>query len=389
MTTTPLSSIDPSNLEVHLLGGSKGESIIIKLPDDQWGVVDCYTDAITEPDKNPTIQFLRSRGVKTLLFVCLTHAHDDHFLGMVKLIEEFRPAEFWRFGCLSPPHIVKLLQYNALRAKEAVGEKKAELSRSTKELYDILKVAENAHKDKSIRPRPNPLTSLKTLYPLPRDEGKGLKIECLAPSGVQVAKYHEAILECVGPDEKIAKELKHSDHNEVSVVLKITYGETVVILGGDLEKAGWEEVVREYGEANLKAVAVKVSHHGSENGYCTDLWKYFTTGGKTIAMIAPQHRHKLPRPAGLDDISQFASQIVATCKPKLDWVSKSGLREPQPESRVILRTHLSAMKLADDTPCGQCSFKFDNLGNVVELALTEPAVIIHRQEVQSQSASIV
>ncbi len=385
MTTTPLSSIDPPNLEVHLLGGSRGESVVIKLPDDRWGVVDCYTDAITEPDTNPTIQFLRARGVKTLLFVCLTHAHDDHFLGMVKLIEEFKPAEFWRFGCLAPPHIAKLMQYNSLRAKEAVGAKKAELTRSMQELFEILKIAERAAKGGMIRP--NPLTSLKTIYPLPRDEARDLKIECLAPSGPQVARYHEVIINCVGPDEQIAKEVRHSEHNEVSVVLKITYGETVVILGGDLEKAGWEEVVREYGEANLKALAVKVSHHGSENGYCHGLWRHFTVGGKTIAMIAPQHRHKLPRPAALDDISKFANQIVSTCKPKLDWASRSGVREPISESRVILRTHLSAMKLADGTPCGQCSLKFDNLGNVIERALTEPAVVLKPEEAQATAAN--
>lgn len=384
MTTTPLSSTDPPLLEVHLLGGSKGESIVIKLPDGQWGVVDCYTDAIADPDKNPTIQFLRSRSVKTLQFVCLTHAHDDHFLGMVKLIEEFKPAEFWRFGCLSAPHIRKLLQYNALRAKEVDGAKRAELSRSMREFQDILKVAERGRGDNSIRP--NPLTSMKTLYPLPRDESKGLKIECLAPSGTQVARYHEAILDCIGPDEQIAKELKHAEHNEVSVVLKITYGETVVILGGDLEKGGWEEVIREYGEANLKALAVKVSHHGSETGYCPGLWKHFTAEGKTIAMIAPQHRHKLPRPEGLEDISKFASQIVATCKPKLGWKSTSAVREPVSESRLILRTHLSAMKLADSTPCGQCSYKFDNLGNVVERELIEPAVVLHGDVAKAPAA---
>ncbi len=383
MTTTPLSSTDPSLLEVHLLGGSKGESVVIKLPDDQWGVVDCYTDAVAEPDKNPTIQFLRSRSVEKLLFVCLTHAHDDHFLGMAKLIEEFKPAEFWRFGCLSPPHISKLMQYNALRAREVEGAKKAELTRSMKELFNVLKISEKGHKDNSILP--NPLTSLKTPYPLPRDNAKGFKIECLAPSGPQVAKYHQAILECIGADEKIAKPLNHSDHNEVSVVLKITYGDTAVILGGDLEKAGWEEVVREYGEVNLKALAVKVSHHGSENGYCADLWRHFTVGGKTIAMIAPQHRHKLPKPAGLADISKFASQVVATCKPKLEWKPTSGVREPLPESRMILRTHLAAMKLADDTPCGQCSFKFDNLGKVVEKVLIEPAMSLYGEEAPAAS----
>ena len=126
---------------MHVFGGSKGESIVIKLPDGQWGVVDCYTDFIADGNSNPTIQYLRSRGVKTLLFACLTHAHDDHFLGMVKLIEEFKPQEFWRFGCLSPGHLAKLLQYNKLRSKEVGRAKGRELTRSMKELFDILSLA--------------------------------------------------------------------------------------------------------------------------------------------------------------------------------------------------------------------------------------------------------
>ncbi len=250
--------------------------------------------------------------------------------------------------------------------------KALELTRSSKELFDILKLAEVASKGGAMRP--NPLTSLKTLYPLPRDEAKDLKIECLAPSGTQVTRYENAILNCIGPDEQIAKELKNSDHNEVSVVLKISYGDTTIILGGDLEEAGWKEVLREYGEANLKATMVKVSHHGSENGYCEELWRCFAVGGKTIAAIAPQHRHKLPRPAAIDHISGHANQIVSTCTPRLNWASKSGIREPLPESRVILRTHLSAMMLADGAPCGQCSLIFDNKGNVVQVDLIPPAI---------------
>lgn len=377
MATAPLSNIDSPLLEIHVLGGSKGESVIIKLPDGQWGVVDCFCDAIDDPDKNPTIQFLRGRGVETLLFCCLTHAHDDHFLGMVKLIEEFKPAEFWRFGCSSPVHIAKLLQYNELQAKRAVGAKKNDLTRSNKELFNIFNLAKKLSKSGSMLS--NRLSSLKTPYPLPSDESKNFKIECLAPSGKQIEKYESAIFDCIGADDRIAKEIKHSDHNEVSVVLKITYGDTVVILGGDLEKAGWEEVVREYGGAKLVASAVKVSHHGSENGYCEKLWEHFSVGGKPVAVIAPQHRHRLPRPVALDHISKHAEAILSTCKPRVEWTAPYPVAHSVSlESRLMLRPYVTAVRLADGTPCGQCSLTFDSKGRT-DLELTEPAVSLYRE----------
>lgn len=370
--TTPESGIDPPALEVHVLGGGEGESVVIKLPDGGWGVVDCYS---RDEHANPTIQYLRERGVRTLLFVCLTHAHDDHFLGMVKLIEEFKPLEFWRFGCLSPAHVAKLLQYSKLRSKEAGGVKGRELTRSTKELFDIFALARAGAESGAMRVQR--LTSRMTIYPLPRDDPPGLVIECLSPTGRQIERYESAILECVGPDDQIARNLEHSRHNDVSVVLKITHGAATIILGGDLEAAGWKEVVEEYGEQNMRASAVKVSHHGSENGYRPGLWQYFSASGKPIAVIAPRHRCGLPKPAALTVISRHAGVILATCRPKLEWKAPlpRGGTDPPLESRTAMRAQLSAKPLVVGVPCGRCGLRIDNIGNVsVELA--DPAVCL-------------
>src|SRR4051794_5398511 len=67
---TPPSTSNATRLEVHLLGGSMGESVVIKLPTNEWGVIDCYSCSLTDASLNPTVQFLRKRGVTSLLFVC-------------------------------------------------------------------------------------------------------------------------------------------------------------------------------------------------------------------------------------------------------------------------------------------------------------------------------
>lgn len=66
-------------LEVHVLGAGRGESIVLRLPDGGWGVVDCCASSSSDESKNSTLEFLRSRNIKELEFLCLTHPHDDHY----------------------------------------------------------------------------------------------------------------------------------------------------------------------------------------------------------------------------------------------------------------------------------------------------------------------
>ena len=234
------------------------------------GRLDCYSESLSDLNANATARFLHGEGVARLFFVCLTHPHDDHYLGMAKLMEEFKPAEFWRFGCLSHEHVRRLLKYYELRAGAAKIE---ELSQSANELIDVFGKALEGAKNKTMdvcraNSRTNP-------HPKRSEKPTAYKIECLSPTGRQIERYEGAVWECIGPDGRIAKKLSRSQHNDISLVLKITYGNTKIILGGDLEKTGWEEVVEDAGESDLSVCTVKVSHHGSENGYCDRLWEHF------------------------------------------------------------------------------------------------------------------
>jgi beta-lactamase superfamily II metal-dependent hydrolase len=368
--TIPASSIDAHALEVHVLGGSKGESIVLKLPDGRWGVVDCYAHCATNSDTNPTIQFLRGRGVTRLLFVCLTHPHDDHFLGMVGLIEEFRPCEFWRFGCLSHEHVRRLVRYYELKALTTLNE---EFSRSSRELLGIFGKALEGAKQGTMRVRRG--ASGMTLYPSPADAPARFQIECLSPTGAQVELYERAILECIGPDGRISRTLPHSRHNQISLTLKIVYGETRLILGGDLENEGWLGVIEEHGAANLNASAVKVSHHGSENGYCAKLWEHFSARGKPVALIAPYGQHRLPKPAALDHIGRHASAIYSTCRPRgaHRLLRAWGQGAPPLASRLAIRNAFAGSPRVAGHSCGRCALLFDDMGNV-QVELGDPAM---------------
>lgn len=356
------STTSQPSLEIHILGAGKGESIVIKLPNGLWGVIDCYASSTEDPNSNPTITFLKGKGVKQLEFLCLTHPHDDHFFGMTTLIDEFQPKEFWRASCLAPEQIRLLAKHYAIAGISDGVEK---FSRSSKELVGVY--AKIHEKVRANQIKVKHANSLMTLYPEPAGFTGEFQIDCIAPSGTQAERYVGAVRNCLN------EPIKRSQHNNSSLVLRLVYGTTRVILCGDLEKQGWEEVVREYGADNLAACAIKVSHHGSPNGYCDDLWKHFSSKGKPVAVIAPSRAYKLPKPAALQEIRGFAKDIYATCEFDGAGVTNPAKTKGSIESRLAIRSTFAATpKPAHTTEVGWCSLTFDNRGRV-ELDVSPPA----------------
>jgi beta-lactamase superfamily II metal-dependent hydrolase len=65
------------------------------------------------------------------------------------------------------------------------------------------------------------------------------------------------------------------DENNLSLVVFVTCGEHKFIFPGDMERAGWLQLLRnEAFVAELRSANVFVaSHHGRENGYCEEIMK--------------------------------------------------------------------------------------------------------------------
>ena len=84
-----MATTNPGQLEVHVIGADEGESIVLRLPNDEWGVVDCCASSLKDQSSNPTLLFLESRNVQRLAFICMTHPHADHFRGMSQLLSKY------------------------------------------------------------------------------------------------------------------------------------------------------------------------------------------------------------------------------------------------------------------------------------------------------------
>jgi hypothetical protein len=362
---------DPRRLSVHVLGAAKGESIVLQLPNGRWGVVDCYARSLNDPETNPTLMFLRESGVEKLEFLCLTHPHDDHYRGMSQVLGEFPVEYFWHFGAQSAAHFKQLVNY--LR-KEAIRTGDQEAMDNANEYTRIWLEVHSGHKAGKTR--------LKTsrpgmpLYPVPADPDASFQIVGLAPSDNQAQDYHQTFAICFDDQGRFRERLPQSHHNRISVGLRIKFGATRIILGGDVERPGWLDVMQEVRGEDLAAHLVKVSHHGSENGYCDGLWPCFSAQGKPYAVITAYASQSLPRSRALELIGGHAQSILLTCGTV--WKPSEWPKDIEAEvfkSRLALY-HKMKQTLGDEATheCGRWSMIYDDQGQCLSRVAQPPAI---------------
>ena len=357
-------------ITIHVLGAGKGESIIIHLPDDKWGVVDCYARSLADSESNPTMHFLRKQGVGELEFLCLTHPHADHYRGMSQLLEEFPIRFFWQFGGQSANHFKQMVSYVQ---HEGESEARSESIESADEFLRIFGLLAKKQRQKEIRQRLSRPTI--QLYPVPFDPEAAFQIVGLAPSENQAGIYNSGLGKCFDEEGRFRPRLPYAHHNRISVALLIVHGRTRIILGGDVEEAGWRDVVTEMGPAHLTPHMVKVSHHGSKTGYCDGLWRQFADHGKPIAVITSFITRGLPKRGALDHIREHTSKILLTCMTALrESELPTGLTPGVFRSRLALLQKMGRLIDENGHACGRCTLVFDDQGQCVDMELEPPAV---------------
>lgn len=79
--------------------------------------------------------------------------------------------------------------------------------------------------------------------------------------------------------------------NDLSLVVFIKYAGFKILFPGDLEKAGWKALLQRADfRAELVGTNILVaSHHGRENGFCQDIFQYFTPSAVVISDKAKMH----------------------------------------------------------------------------------------------------
>ena len=148
---------------------------------------------------------LREAGVKTLDLLVISHPHADHFGGLTVLVQALPVATVWDSGQPTSSRSYLAL----LQALDRQQTAKLEVARAGQAL----------------------------------DLGDGVQLEVLAPA------------------DPLLKDT-HSDPNNNSVVIRMTYGQVSFLFTGDIEDDGVASVLEKAGP-RLQAQILKVPHHGS------------------------------------------------------------------------------------------------------------------------------
>lgn len=142
-------------------------------------------------------------------------------------------------------------------------------------------------------------------------------LRAIQDSGAQVEAVHagreqrfgDLVVRVLNPPQDFTGTRPEEQH-EATVVLKLIYGATSILLTGDLDEAQ-ETTLAAADPAVLAATALKVSHHGSKNG--TTL-KFLDAVHPQITLISVGRDNKFghPTPTVLDRLSSRGIQIGRT-----------------------------------------------------------------------------
>jgi competence protein ComEC len=144
------------------------------------------------------VSYLREQGVEELELMVGTHPHGDHIGGLPQVLDSFPTETVW----------ASQLPY-------------------TNDYVAAFTTAATRNGADFVQPRP----------------GDSFRLG-------------DATIDVIGP-----LNLQYEDANDLSLVLRVTYGDTRFLLTGDMEELAERELVE--ADVDLKADVLKVGHHGS------------------------------------------------------------------------------------------------------------------------------
>ena len=301
----------PDEFEVSIIGPGVGECVLLHLGNNEWCVVDsCIPTGSSEP---AAIQYLKSFGndaLKGIKLVLATHWHDDHIKGLATILEAAPDA---KFVCSAA------LDNDMFRQLVASSEENVDPTTGLEEFSAIFQrlMARRTPTTPKHLVAPILATSQRHLLTIPAAAGRpfAVSVISLSPSDGTISAAHGYFKTLLPKPGERQVSIPAQGPNKTSVVLLVTAGPRIVLLGGDLEHTkndgeGWAAVVAAF-PRNTLAEVFKVPHHGSENGHCADVWEKLLTDNP-VALIAPYTPSSLPTPKDIRRICKLTQRAYAT-----------------------------------------------------------------------------
>lgn len=196
------------------------------------------------------IRSLHSLGIRKLDYALCSHFHSDHIGAMPALIDEFAPSRIV-MPALSPEYVPDTYIYG--RLLESIGEYNASI-----------------------------------ITPVPGD----------------TFSLGSALITVIAPLDELT-----DNQNDISLIIKITYGARSFLFTGDAE-ADEEKDAVESG-ADLKADVLKVGHHGSSNSSSLGFLAAVSPSYCVIS-VGRDNDYGHPHEKTLNNLMRFTDKIYRT-----------------------------------------------------------------------------
>jgi len=311
-----------TTLAVIVLNVGDGDAIIIKFPDQNGkkacAVVDCY-------NSKKTIAALEVLKPDIIHFICATHPHSDHILGMRALLQwcidkDLAPKQFWDSGFR---HV-------------------------SKTHYDIIKLLQK-HSDK-----------IDVIYPTSgyKTTINKVSVKVLSPSINLKNRYDtfgtninnaSIVLKLEYPPKDIAPYyLSSKEASEEDLAENERLKQNTIILGGDAQFDAWARITDEFPELQrtqnrgqminsdvikhrpLRCQVLKVPHHMSKHGISLEVLETLMPR-YSIASCANKSEYKFPH-----ELTVMAAKDIRKTKEKDDGIRYTGHRDKKLRSGTVV-----------------------------------------------------
>jgi competence protein ComEC len=213
----------PSRMTITFLDVGQADATIIEFPNGKVFLVDAGSrTSVSDAGERVIIPYLKRRGIANLDAFLLTHDHSDHTGGARSVVESIPVGKIYLPQSGNP----------------------------TPFFTDLREIART----------------------------RNIPVEFLS-AGMSVGDFDGSRLFVLHPDQTGTGAGPHEPSlNNTSVVLRLCYGRSSILLMGDAEAGVEEELCRNYGDF-LHSSVIKVAHHGSPNA----------SSDQFISMVRPDY----------------------------------------------------------------------------------------------------
>jgi hypothetical protein len=257
-------TLRPGLLYLFVFGPGKGESIVIRVPDDTWIVIDsCRINK-----GSAAARLLRQFGAQWSCLV-LTHRHDDHYRGFLELFELLGSGPL---GCADP---------TVVDWRATAGSGDAEAHRRQGQLEQIITLIHN-------RWRADPDARWLTYRGTDRRVGR-------------------ATLYSLHPEEAFAKGYTGANPNELSSAILLEWERVRLLLASDVVNPHWDAITVAFPRVRDHQ-AMKAPHHGSRGAVHPG---YAAGPRERLWIVTPFSPQDLPRFADGDGVYLLLQAVSA------------------------------------------------------------------------------